>query len=426
MNIIQNATLGFYCPNFFRLHIRTSNSIDDLNQLNDTDFSVFLHEYIHFLQNITTVYGLNNIHTSVEYMRYANCKIIADKKTQFNIPIIPDEDNSLNVNLNCYLSKITYGEVGDDSTTIEYISNYTISNEQIPINNSQIKEIESVCVEFQDNNESKNCFSFGAGCIMESMAYLMETLTCPNYKKSSNLPYETATLLTDFIYPEFAQNKLNILALCDISLFSTNPAVYFVRIIEDWKQKKKIPSTPKELYSDCCKLNPDLIKNLYNVADIAKLQLKGYFNDSYFNPIKEWAETTINTALELRKDNPFFILDIANGNIRYNHIFCDILKTIGTPILTNDNGFAGCYHSNIDIQQQIGNFWAISEIYNIFYTGTFTSCKLINCCQNIPNAVDCRCSKTPWKRSKDKHLCSFALFWHHWGLDDYEPICKSK
>jgi hypothetical protein len=427
MRIIQNKDLGFYVHNFFRLHISTRNSNTDLdlNQLNDRDFSVFLHEYIHFLQNITTFYGLNNIHISVEYMRYANNKILSDKNPNFIIPIIPDETNSNNVKLNRYLSDITFGDGFDNTTTtINKITNYSIENDPIKIVNSHINNIESVCIEFIDNNNEANCFSFGANCIMESMAYLIETLSCNDYAKSPNLPYETATMLADFIYPKFAaKTKLNILALCDISLNCSNPAVYFVKTIEDWKQKKKVPACPQELYNDCIKLNPNILENLCKISNMAISQLQEYFKDNYFTPIRNWANDIIHYAIKLRKNNPFFVLDIANGNIRQNHIFCEIFKTIGTPLLTNENGFTGCYYPNGDTQQQIGNFLAISQIQKIFYTGTFDYCELVdyNCCNN---AVDCRCKTAPWKRCLDKNLCPFALFWHHWGLGNYEPIIK--
>ena len=59
---------GFYEPSFFRLHIETDNSIENINNLNDRDFSTFLHEYIHFIQDTTTYYGLNNINYNVDYL----------------------------------------------------------------------------------------------------------------------------------------------------------------------------------------------------------------------------------------------------------------------------------------------------------------------------------------------------------------------
>ena len=116
----QNQTLGFYLPSFFRLHISTDNSIEDFNTLSDFDFSVFFHEYIHYLQDITTFYGLSNIHATVEYLRFANNFIVKSTAKDFVIPVEPDPTNSDNVLLNGYLCKVTYGDV--ESMNIKVIN----------------------------------------------------------------------------------------------------------------------------------------------------------------------------------------------------------------------------------------------------------------------------------------------------------------
>lgn len=41
----------------------------DLNKLSEKDFSLFFHEYIHFLQDITTTYGLTTCYAYGEYVQ---------------------------------------------------------------------------------------------------------------------------------------------------------------------------------------------------------------------------------------------------------------------------------------------------------------------------------------------------------------------
>ena len=59
MSRVLNTTLGYYEPAFFHINIGTNSSFE---KFSSRDFSIFLHEYIHFIQDVTTVYGLNNIH----------------------------------------------------------------------------------------------------------------------------------------------------------------------------------------------------------------------------------------------------------------------------------------------------------------------------------------------------------------------------
>jgi len=419
-----NKILGFYIPSFFRLNVSTPNSIKDFNKLNDRDFSVFFHEYIHFVQDITTFYGLNCIHATVEYLKYANNFIVNNSSSKIQLPIQPDQSNADNVLLNGFLCKVTYGDVSE--TTIKEIIDYSISMIDINIPNSPIKEIESYDIEFLDDKNETNYFSFGSGCIMESMAYLFEQLTCKDYAISSDLPYNTAELLAKKIYPEFAKNKLNILALCDISLGISNPAKYFVSTIEKWKNKGELPQKPEILYDDF--KNEILLTNgkeqeypLQKIIDLAKVQLNGYFNDVFFNDIKKWIDSIIIEANLFRKNNPYFILDFARGgNIRTNKTFKEFFSKVGTPLLTNDNKEFRFYHPLAYKKQiDVGFFWAINQIQNLFL-GYDKACELIDFCnQPASNTItDERCLNNPWTRCKDKELCPFAIIWRHWKLCD--------
>ena len=42
------------------MHVATHDDNMIINQMSDGDATVLFHEYIHFLQDITTYYGLNN------------------------------------------------------------------------------------------------------------------------------------------------------------------------------------------------------------------------------------------------------------------------------------------------------------------------------------------------------------------------------
>ena len=429
-----NQTLGFYLPSFFRLHISTDNSIKDLNELSDFDFSVFFHEYVHFLQDVTTFYGLSKIHATVEYLRFANNFIVKSTEKEFVIPIEPDPTNSDNVLLNGHLCKITYGDI--ESMDVKVINRYSITNLPINIPNSPIPEIEVIDVEFTDSKGDQNIFTFGAGCIMENMAYLLEKLTCKDYAKSPDIPYTSAELLVKHIYPNFGKNPLNILALCDISLGISNPANYFILTIEEWKLRGEIPSSPRILYDNfrngSFSINGsenNLTNNpLQDISNIAKSQLKGYFNDSYFDNLKFWIDDVISSAVTFRLSNPYFILDIAQGNIRENKSFIDLFSKIGTPLLTNNKNDFRFYQSKAYSSQiDIGYFWAINQIQNLFFGDKF-ECELLDFCNQIQSntKTDKKCINEPWLRCTDKNLCPFALFWRHWGLSEYSPKMKVK
>ncbi len=62
MHLFKKETLlGSYNPAFYYIYLDTDDSLDDLLNLTEEEFTTFIHEYIHFLQDILTIYGLRNI-----------------------------------------------------------------------------------------------------------------------------------------------------------------------------------------------------------------------------------------------------------------------------------------------------------------------------------------------------------------------------
>ena len=62
-------TLGFYEPSLFHIHLAYDVKLDEWKNWPDEVLFTFFHEYIHFLQDLTTTSGLYNIFVLDEYLR---------------------------------------------------------------------------------------------------------------------------------------------------------------------------------------------------------------------------------------------------------------------------------------------------------------------------------------------------------------------
>ena len=94
---ILKTTLGYYIPTFFEMHVATHDDNMIINQMSDGDATVLFHEYIHFLQDITTYYGLNNLYVQSEYLHSVVNRVKGN--LQFQVPYMI-RDNKDNVLLN--------------------------------------------------------------------------------------------------------------------------------------------------------------------------------------------------------------------------------------------------------------------------------------------------------------------------------------
>ena len=237
---LKSTELGYYIPSFFEMHVDTDCDDLTINKLPLKDMTVLFHEYIHFLQDFTTYYGLNAIYAYSEYLHSVVNRIYAIKAKEFPVPFTIN-DNIDNVLLNQQILSFTQGDT--ESSSVYAISEIDEDSDNL-FPNAYLQSVPNVIL-----NLNGNIRVFGAIAIMESMAYLMERLCSPTgYEKSPDFPYRAAELVADYYVNGFSNNPLMVLALCDMSLQSSNPGSCFVRVMKDIRDGKVSFSTPENIY----------------------------------------------------------------------------------------------------------------------------------------------------------------------------------
>lgn len=421
-----HTTLGYYSPAFFRIFVGSNKSF---KKFTDKDYSVFLHEYIHFIQDTTSYYGLNNMYTQSEYIRFATNNVYISPDKKFDFPILPNVENKGNIYLNKLICNLTFGDYSD-IRNIESIKTIEIVKESLGVKNALINEIESVYVTILDDKGKESIVIFGALSIMENMAYIIEQSLVPNYIHSPDFPYSFAEILVNKIFPEFGEDRLNILALCDLCLIYSNPGKVFVQVLNEIASNNWIPNSPEEVYDKYLFresiLNGisivDLERNYFELSEIVKEQVKGYFNDlESFKHIRDWIDHILNAARDLRFKQKYFILDIARGGkITENKAFEDVRGLIGTPLISNSVGecieFNHKYPRGVDLEF----FSAIEQIISFFEKGN-NNCLLYPICLRNGLQVDNYCKTAPWERCEFHQKCPFTIMWNHWNLRTYKP-----
>ena len=88
---LQSA-LGLYSPSFFKMYIGVTEKMDDIFKLSVPASAAFLHEYVHFLQDITTIYGQKNIISAVDYIKTVNANQLKSGASELYIPYIPQKN----------------------------------------------------------------------------------------------------------------------------------------------------------------------------------------------------------------------------------------------------------------------------------------------------------------------------------------------
>lgn len=421
MEIKLQAMRGRYIPSCFTLKVYADCELDDLNKLQPQHLSTFFHEYIHFLQDITTTFGLINTSIISNRIRYFNKEFINHPETTVIMPLPLHNHSSTEINCelqNIYLGTGNSKKHRDRKPTIEGVR----------LIDTTKNHIQEVIVDYSFSG-SNSQFRFGALCLLENMAHIIQCKFYPEVKHP-DIPYRTAELIAKFIYPNIGDNFDKVFALCDACLMTFHPGEAFFKILNEMK-KDSWSGSAKDIYD----YTLDKIITLYGVnsydlfnekSDETSSFLQGYFTTSYFDEEKKWIKTVLEQAKSTRLSNPSFLLDLLYSSTLSSKEFVDLLANIGTPLMMNynDDGWFKPPKNYSSSNIQPHRLAAIYEIFSLFEEGK-KKCDLkiyCSCRQNI--SVDERCINAPWTRYDKKDTCAYMQLWVTWGLFEKSQLTQ--
>ena len=410
--------MGFYRPGFLRIHVNTDRTLTDLSSLNDPNLeATYLHEYVHFIQDISTIYGLNRIHVISEYMKDAVLQIRTQKDEEFLVPVEPKTAAQDNVDTNLNFLRIS---TGDGRSEWARVSSASIKSELVKSTQGD-HLVEKVMVDFEGVGGIPSQFNFGGLCISESMAFELERICYPHSPSAPDLPYTSARQLATLLCPSIVTDPKNLIALCDAALMCTNPGVAFYKTLELIQYENIRVINYREMYEHCLR-DMDVLANLDLLANNAKARLAEYFTTDDLNPLILWLNRLIDGAVQCRKRNLMFPIDIASGGpIATNAPLIDLMNHAGSPLVTNSKDEITVMDPQLDgpVPDQLLMI-VIGDIHRLI-RGTRRSCSLEGSCKLASISTDHRCTVEPWSRASDKELCPFARVWYSWDLSGKYP-----
>jgi len=430
MEFLKEAN-GRYLSQGYYIEVRSSDDFTDLKRLakeNKPVFMTFFHEYMHFLQDITTTFGLIGMQMQINKIVLLQ-KVIASKAidTSIKLPIEIEKSEILNEEVETYkficgTSKIPNSKI----LKVTNITNKKFNNQEIPL------------IEYKNYNGSFEDFNFGANCIKEAMAYIMQSVYDDNYMPESDIPYFTVQKVSEYVLSGHNLPKHFLAYLCEHSLMSLNPGKTFkdslIKIKECISKPKDIP----ELHA--------IIEDGSN-NDVYKVALENYqsiinklLESQNFENEKKWLMQSIKLSFDIRGKFPFLIT--ANIFESGPDIFAGLIDEIGIPFLINIEGIAVSYSkigytidsvsNELNTESQTYLFFVIAQILDQVlnhksFNANSVNCRLFEFCKNkratnLEDITNDLC-KTPWLKIKSNNsgkFCPYEIGWKLLGLDKYD------
>jgi len=189
------------------------------------DHASFVHEYVHYIQQITTPCGIkyNTFFINTLFL----FRGFVDDRETVPVPVTPDEF--------IQGAKEFESELREKNGSKDFLSGNIGAIEIAPADIAKAK-INDTAVnigvyDFENDRVFEEGFQFGYMCVIESMAHLIQSLVNPDLYHRE-IPYKSAQLIYDKIRPDLKDDIKLLIAICYTSLFFNNPGHAFFEILE--------------------------------------------------------------------------------------------------------------------------------------------------------------------------------------------------
>ena len=210
-----------YKPSFMELKV-PFNFQGDLDALTDKDLGILFHEYVHYLQNISTPWGL---YTSMaEYAEMVDVyRAIQEAGHEITIPVVPNTSEHFKHQKELLLhgdgfnpfAETRFWKIDRNTKIVARRCLETVGERKLPA---------IYCKAKLDDGSDKE-FLLGAKIIKESMAGMIQQLIDPAAThENDDIPYNFIRILCEDTFPEVAKDPVKIITVCYLSLFSMSPS----------------------------------------------------------------------------------------------------------------------------------------------------------------------------------------------------------
>jgi hypothetical protein len=396
---------GEYQPAYFYIKV---DSEEEGNNLILKNKNVFIHEYIHFLQDISLPYLIRQSEIFYRNFRYV---IIAIKNNGLIRPFEKWDDDTKKTNLQRDYT-LGEGKIIDKEINIINIKDEYVKNE-----NHRIFKYNLL---LDDNTK----YHVGA---LDFYEYIASKIEFKFYnKKNAILPYNTIDLIFKYYGFEYIPTECRLCAV-EYCLYNDNPMNMFYNIIvplikehHDYfinfeKCKEFLASTGWKSNSHP---DEDMIKKVNRRLSNMKEVIKVHFNNIYNNSIFNWLDYVIKYSdVNISKRFLFCNLYVLQKN-QFESYISRIISDIGIPLIFN-----GKYKCSSLLPKGKYKYEEFFDLYLMnkfmeFINNQSIVCPVFTVCNNFKDVpINDFCYYDLKQKGAENKRCLFFNFIRMFGLD---------
>lgn len=411
----ESALEGAYEPSYFFMIIDTTEKLDEGL---DTHSQTFIHEYIHFIQDIFLSYCIR--YNISEVNRFLS----VTEKAKQGVIVRPFKDWSHETLCLDQQFEHTWGQ----TNFIDNVSHITDYESEIYL----IKEIDARVFKYTANIIPEGTYQVGARDMLEYIAHKIESKHWPT--EQPDIPYRTMELVFNNLQLGEMPTTCKI-ALIEFCLQNDNPVHHLFKTVETIRSGSLGVEGIEECLYDFTQLNHTLKRFLWGARGgfretietkvTRRLStMKEYLEDKYpsniFSDINTWINDVIHYVSTHLKGRLFFAELYEKDKPNFLAEIDLLISTLGIPLIFN------AHEEHISLlpkkykSEQFIQFYA-SYKFNEFLKTKEKTCPLCRYCENsTPDLMDDECTSNSILRAARDSSCPFGQFINNHDLNNME------
>ena len=315
--------------NYFHIYVYSDINSDKISELDSVKKGTFMHEYLHYVQFINTIFGLSYGIICNKYFSY--CLEYFSNNNDIQIPLNITNDYPI---LKRYLEnfKILKGDKSNIPIEVERI---IITQEDISNAKNNKSSVKVTLLEA--NSGETYTLNFGYLCIIESMAHIFQRFYDPTIEHPQ-FPYLSVEMLIKSIFPAIFDDKKLLYSICLCSLMYDNPAWGFFQIIEIVRQNPRMNGI--HLYKHMIDMKIVRPRKSQSMQEIFIELIEDYkynIQTAIVGKLDYFSEVFENCKLEISSGENLILKLLYESDITANESIDIILNFYGIPLVDSNN-----------------------------------------------------------------------------------------
>lgn len=415
-------TFGEYEPSFFIIRIDADVPISTVV---DQHQSTFVHEYIHFLQDLTLPYCIRENLARLHEFFMQIAQACSQKEIHLPTHLI-DADYELTKRQ----TELTWGNNGTQENA-----------DAIMAINSEFETFEGLTGPFNVykyviSTTNGSDYHLGARDLLEYLAYKIEARHFPGEEKLPDLPYRSVDLVFEYFGLSCLSDQKRV-AVAEYCLLNDNPVRRLMVVIEDLLggQFDEGDLADDERFIECL-LNQNwqargvpfetvTVKIKRRLGELKDFLLSK-FPEQSFPAIYAWLDGVIDYASRDLAGQLLFARLYGLDTPNFQDAISEILRNVGIPLLVNRDEEIGTSLGDNDNKYQFLQLLLAYE-FSYYVKRDDPICPMYGVCeQSNPTVINDDCMEAPFRRAHDEKLCPFGVFIKAHGLADITWYVKDQ